>query len=62
MYLKLFAKFMLDKNWCYRESACGPVGRVVASYTRDPGLESSHWQIEFIINCIEKMIIKKKSS
>ena len=25
-------------------SGCGAVGRAVASYTRDPQFESSHWQ------------------
>ena len=41
-------------------SGCGSLGRVVASDTRDMWFESSHWQILFIINCIEKTKIKEK--
>ena len=46
-------------------SGCVSVGRAVASDTRGPRFESSHWQI-FISDiylftvCIEKMKIKKK--
>ena len=47
-------------------SGCGSVGRAVASNTRGPRFESSHWQkfiyIEhlFTVNCIEKTKIKEK--
>ena len=47
-------------------SGCGSVGRAVASNTRGPRFESSHWQtfiseIHFyIVNCIEKTKIKEK--
>ena len=47
-------------------SGCGSVGRAVAFDTRGPWFDSSHWQnfIEqlFIINCIEKTKINKKST
>ena len=46
---------------------CGSVGRVVASDTRGPRFESSHWQKLFILNicvlstvCIEKDENKEK--
>ena len=46
-------------------SGCGLVGRAVAFNTRGPRVDSSHRQnfIEhfFIINCIEKTKINKKS-
>ena len=40
-------------------SGCGSVVREVASVTRGPRLESSHWQ-NFYIKHIEKTKIKKK--
>ena len=43
---------------------CGSVGRAVASDTRGPWFESSHWRnlyfTLFTVNCIEKTKIKKK--
>ena len=36
-------------------SGCGTVGRAVASDTRDPRFESSHWQILFTINSSQKL-------
>ena len=44
-------------------SGCGSVGRVVASNSRGPQFESSHWQhfiLNIIVNCIEKTKIKKQ--
>ena len=48
-------------------SGCGSVGREVASNTRGPRFESSHWQnlnwtciYLFTINCIAKTKINKK--
>ena len=47
-------------------SGCGSVGRVVASDTRGPQIESSHRQIFIkiiylrIVNCVEKTKINKK--
>ena len=45
---------------------CGSVSRAVASDTRDPQFESSHWQTFikhlFTVKCIEKMKIKKKEA
>ena len=48
-------------------SGCGSVGRAVASHTKGPQFESSHWQnlywtfvYLFAINCIEKTNINKK--
>ena len=48
-------------------SGCGSVGRAVASDTRDPQFESSHWQTFiknlFIVNCAEKTKkVKKKEA
>ena len=47
-------------------SSCGSVGRAVASDTRGPRFEFSHWQILywtlFTVNCIEKTKIKKKEA
>ena len=47
-------------------SGCGAVGRAVASDTRGPQFESSHWQNSliylFTVNCIEKTKIKKKEA
>ena len=45
---------------------CGSVGRAVSSDNRDAWFESSHWQclftIIFILNCVEKIKIKKKEA
>ena len=47
-------------------SGCGSVGRAVASDTRGPQFESSHWQTFisdiylFTVNCIEETKIKRK--
>ena len=41
---------------------CGSVGRVVTSYSGDPRFKSSHQQILFTINCIEKTEIKRKEA
>ena len=47
-------------------SGCGSVGRAVASDTRDPRLESRHWQTLikhlFTVNCVEKTKTKKKEA
>ena len=43
---------------CYFVFGCCLVVRVVASGTNDLGFESSHRQILFAINCIEKTKIK----
>ena len=41
-------------------SGCGSVGKAVASDTRDPRFESSHWQNLYVLpNCIEKRKITK---
>ena len=49
-----------------RGSGCGSVGRAVASDTRDPRLESRHWQTLikhlFTVNCVEKTKTKKKEA
>ena len=52
---------------CCIGGGCGTVGRAVASNTRGPRFESSHWQTLYIehvstVNCIEKTKIKKKRS
>ena len=41
-------------------SGCGSVGRTVASNTRYPQFEYSHWLILSTIKCIEKMKLKEK--
>ena len=33
-------------------SGCGAVGRAVTSDTREPGFESSRWQLLFTVNCL----------
>ena len=48
-------------------SGCGSVGRAVASNTRGPKFESSHWHsfmqnILFTFNCIENTKIKEKEA
>ena len=40
----------------------GSLGRAVASNTRDPQFESSHWRKLSSINSIEKTKIKKKEA
>ena len=35
---------LVDKCLYHNGSGCSSVGRVVASYTRGPRFESSHWQ------------------
>ena len=41
-------------------SGCDSVARVVASDTRDPRFESSHWQMLFTLNCIKTRVEKTK--
>ena len=41
-------------------SGCGTVGRAGAFNTRDPRLESSHWQFLFSVNRIEMTKIREK--
>ena len=44
-------------------SGCGAVGRVVASDTRGPGFESSHWQLlEHLLTVLEKTKNKEKEA
>ena len=40
----------------YATSGCGSDGRAVAWETGDPWIESSHQQILFTLNCIEKCV------
>ena len=40
-------------------SGCGAVGRVVASDTRDPRFESSHWQI-YLLSIVVKAVLKRR--
>ena len=58
--------FVVKLYWCLG-SGCGSVGSAVASNSRCPRFESSHWQnlywtfvYLFTINCIEKTKINKK--
>ena len=44
----------------YMGIGCGAVGWAFATDTRDLRFKSSHWQILFTFNCIEKTNIKKK--
>ena len=59
----LATRFVNNKqtNFATPVSRCGSVGRAVVSNSRDFRFESSHWQILFTINCIEKTKLKKKS-
>jgi len=43
-------------------SGCGSVGRVVVPNTKELQDASSHQQISFTINCIEKTKTKKKET
>ena len=43
-------------------SGCGTIGAVHASNTRDPRLESRHWQILNTVNSFEQAKINKKDS
>ena len=62
----LAAAQQIAVNRIYLGNGCGAVGRVVASDTRDPRFESSHWQY-FLLStalksCIKKTKIKKKGA
>ena len=53
----------LPKQIVFVGSGCGSVGRAVASDTRGPRFESSHWQKNYVghlftINCVGKTKIK----
>ena len=70
LLVAFWAKFRCHK-WANhlairRGSGCGSVGRAVASDTRGPWFESSHWQYLywtlFTVNCTEKTTIKKKEA
>ena len=50
------------KQILFKGQWCGAVGLAVTSDTRVPRFESSHWQILFTTNCIEKTKINKKEA
>ena len=50
-------------NWTENDqlrSGCGSIGKEVASDTRDPGFESSNFQILFITKCIESQLKSRR--
>ena len=54
----MYFKYTNIKQFWFKGSGCGSVGRAVASDTRDPQFEASHRQtfLEHLltVNCIEK--------
>ena len=59
-------QLMLAKNYSGDSgSGCGSVGRAVASDTRGPRFESSHWQTgipDIYLRNVEKTTIKRKEA
>ena len=47
-------------NYADKGSGCGAVGRAVASDTRDPQFESSHWQL-YRLSTVLKAVLKRQN-
>ena len=62
----LFSYLLIWEIWCVQKpckwSVAQLVGRAIASYTRGPEFKSSHRQILFTVNCIQKTKIKDRKA